>query len=193
MLTYHPVTPARWDDLVRLFEHHGNPGYCWCTYWRLPANEYSSLNSAGRKAVLAEKVGAGQPVGLLAYQDERPVAWCSIAPRESYLRLERSKTILPTEDGLRTWAIVCFYLDRSVRRQNIGQGLLRAALDYAHTQGAEAVEAYPVEPKPGPDGKPDYHVTYSFMGFLSTYIKAGFQDVTPTGSSRRVVQYIFGE
>lgn len=183
-----PVTPERWKDLVELFAGHGNPGYCWCQLWRIAGSRYRELDSAGRQALLREQVHSGLPVGLLAYQDHRPVGWCSIAPRESYGRLQRARSIRRVDDR-RTWSIVCFYLLRSVRGQGLTQVLIEAALETARRAGAQVVEAYPVEPGVDADGQPDYMVSYRFMGFLSMYLKAGFVDVTPPGSQRRVVRY----
>jgi GNAT superfamily N-acetyltransferase len=191
-MEFRPVTPERWIDLVRLFEHHGNPGYCWCTYWRLSDSQYDKSSSSGRKNVMKEIVSSGGQVGILAYLDAVPVAWCSIAPRETYQRLERSTTIKRIDDQI-TWSIVCFYLDRSVRRQHITLELLRAAVEYARSQGAQVVEAYPVEPRLDREGNPDYQVTYRFMGYLSTYRKAGFEDVTPQGAPRKIVRYVFSD
>lgn len=184
----HPVTSERWPDLVELFAGHGNPGYCWCQTWRIAGSRYRALDSAGRQALLKAQVQAGTPVGLLAYRDGRPVGWCSVAPRTTYGRLLRARSIRKV-DNRRTWSIVCFYLHQAVRGQGVSGVLISAALDYARRSGAQVVEAYPVEPQVGPDGVPDYQVSYRFMGFLSMYRRAGFVDATPPGSQRRVMRY----
>ena len=67
--------------------------------------------------------------------------------------------------------------------------LISAALDYAKSQGAQYVEAYPAVPVVKEDGGPDYKVTYRFMGFVPTFKKAGFQEVSPSGSKRPVFRY----
>jgi GNAT superfamily N-acetyltransferase len=189
MLEYFPVTAERWGDLERLFEGHGNPGYCWCTFWRISSTEYDRLNSRGRKQALKGMVETNEPIGILAYQNQEPVAWCSIAPRESYGRLERSRTIKRIDD-LRTWSIVCFYLSRHARRQGVALGLVRASVEYARSMGAEVVESYPVEPKMNKKGELDYGVSYRYMGYVSTFKKAGFKDITPIGGKRWVMRYI---
>lgn len=141
---------------------------------------------------MREMVASGTHVGILAYLGTVPVAWCSVAPRGTYQRLERSKAIKPIDDRI-TWSIVCFYLDRSVRRQHITLELIHAALEYARSQGAQAVEAYPVEPRLDREGNLDYKVTYRFMGYLSTYLRAEFEDVTPQGAPRKIVRFIFSD
>jgi GNAT superfamily N-acetyltransferase len=188
MLEFHPLTNERWDDLVRLFEHHGSPGYCWCTYWRLSSSKYSQSSSSGRREVLKGLVASGKPTGILAYRHSLPVGWCSIAPRQSYERLERSMTSAHIDERI-TWSVVCIYLDRTLRGKNLSLKLLRAAVDYAACQGAQVVEGYPVEPEVDMQGNLNYAVSYRFMGFKSTFEKAGFKDATPPGSQRRILRY----
>jgi hypothetical protein len=113
-IEFYPLTVERWDDLVHLFEGHGNPGYCWCTLWRLSSKEYGTLDSTGRRRVMEAIVEAGTPVGILGYLDGDPIGWCSVAPRETYSRLTRSRTIKRI-DHKRTWSVVCFYLHRRLR------------------------------------------------------------------------------
>ena len=38
------------------------------------------------------------PPGLIAYDRDEPVAWCSIAPREVFIRLGGSKFLSPVDD-----------------------------------------------------------------------------------------------
>jgi GNAT superfamily N-acetyltransferase len=188
-IEFYPLTAERWDDLRHLFEGHGNPGYCWCTLWRLSSREYGDLDSAGRRKAMEAIVGAGTRVGILGYLDGEPVGWCSVAPRETYSRLERSRTIKRI-DQKRTWSVVCFYLDRRLRGQSLTPEFLRVAVDYAASQGVEVVEGYPVEPEIDADGNWQPARSYRFMGYLSSYLKAGFVDVTPEGSRRKIVRYI---
>jgi hypothetical protein len=95
---YKPLTTENWDDLIELFEGHGNPGYCWCTLWRLSSKEYSKLASSERREVLHRYVTSSTPCGILAYRDGNVIGWCSIAPRQTYERLNRSRTIPRIDD-----------------------------------------------------------------------------------------------
>jgi GNAT superfamily N-acetyltransferase len=190
LLEFHPLTPPRWPDLVQLFQGHGNPGYCWCTTWRLSSSAYHCLDSAGRKAVLQDLVQGGIPTGIIAYTDGEPAGWCSVAPRQTYVRLERSRTIQPI-DELITWCVMCFFVARPRRGQGLALGLLQASVAYARSQGAQAVEGYPVEPRIDDNRQLQPATSYNFMGYLSTFQKAGFQDVTPPGQARRVMRIVF--
>src|SRR3972149_8418933 len=85
--SFHEVDENNWDDFVRLFESKGCPSYCWCMAWRPLPGDRSKATNAERKKAMKRIVSTGTPVGILGYQDGRPVAWCSIAPRGSYRSL----------------------------------------------------------------------------------------------------------
>lgn len=189
MLEFHPVTPELWDDLAQLFRSHGNPNYCWCQLWRLPSAAYSSMRSGERRACLQDSVAAETPVGILAYLKDKPVGWCSVAPRETYTRIVNSRKF-PKLDDKKTWAIVCLFLAPEIRGQKLSAKFLRAAVEYAKSQGAEVVEGFPVESRIDEDGNWQPAKIYTYMGYTSTYLKAGFKDVTPAGSPRRIMRHI---
>jgi GNAT superfamily N-acetyltransferase len=147
--------------------------------WRMRSSEFSRSTKEGRADALERLVHEGMPIGVLAYLDQEPVGWCSVAPRESYAALERYRA-LPRIDDRPVWSVVCFYVSSRIRRTGATLGLLNAAVDYAGSQGAEIIEGYPVEPGPR---------LYTYMGSPATFRAAGFQDVTPRGQSRRVMRY----
>ncbi len=122
------------------------------------------------------------PVGILAYLQEEPVGWCSIAPRESYAALERYRA-LPRIDDLPVWSVVCFFVTPRLRQHKATLGLLQAAVAYARAQGATIIEGYPVDPGAG---------LYTYMGSPATFRAAGFREVTPPGQARRVMRYLVG-
>jgi GNAT superfamily N-acetyltransferase len=174
---FYPLTTDRWFDLVKLFEHHGNPGYCWCMTWRAGSAEYKRLDSTGRKRALHSLVKSHVPIGILAYHADEPVGWCSIAPRETYTRLEKSTTLKRIDDQL-VWSVVCFFVKRQMRGQGLALQLLRAAVEYAASQGAHIVEGYPVEP-----GQ-----SYQFMGSPAIFKAAGFREVAHAENDRSIVR-----
>jgi len=84
------------------------------------------------------------PIGVVACKGDEPVGWCSVAPRETYVRLERSRTMpRVTPPATATWTILCFFVTRPHRDQHVAQALLEGAVAYARRQGAEVVEGYP--------------------------------------------------
>ncbi len=164
-----PVTADRWDDLVSLFERPGPRGGtpmtagCWCMWWRQRTGD-AEQNKSNMKQLLDRDT----PPGLLAYRDGSPVGWVSIAPRESFGQLMRSPRYRPSDDQPGVFVIVCFYVRPAAKRHGVASGLLDAALVYARSEGASAVEAYPNE-------RADY------MGDRAAFERRGFRPVRNAG------------
>jgi GNAT superfamily N-acetyltransferase len=173
-LTVHPLTPDRWADLEALFgPTRGAISGCWCMWFRLTRGGWNELGREGRKRAFKRLVSEGPPPGLLAYkagrEDESAVGWCAIAPREATPRLASSRVAKPIDDQP-AWAITCFYIDRTHRRQGMMAALVRAATRYARDQGARLVEACPVE-ELGSDAWGS-----AFVGVASCFRAEGFKE-----------------
>ncbi len=175
------VEGERWRDLARLFDAPGGPKYCWCMVWREAGPNRGQLTNDDRKALLAQRVQGNVPIGLLAYLDGEPVGWCSIAPRETLL--EGSLKGAPAEPGDVVWSIVCFYTPRKRRKAGMGRALLDAAVLEATARGATVIESYPVDAD---------SPSYRFMGFVSMYHAAGFEEVGRAGTRRHVMRLTVG-
>lgn len=174
-LEFHEVDAKHWPDLERLFEAKGGPKYCWCMAWRATGAE-TNADSAERKRLLKLRVVQRVPIGILGYSDGDPVAWCSIAPRETYRSLGGPEA---GDDRQQIWSLVCFYVPRQLRRRGITQELIAAAVATAKRRGAHVVEAYPVR-----EDSPSYR----FMGKVSVFKRAGFREVGRAGSRRHVMR-----
>ncbi len=175
-LTFREVELANWADMAALFESKGAPSYCWCMAWRPLAGDRNQISNAERKQALQAMVEAGTPIGILAYQDGQPLAWCSIAPRASYRPLGGAQ--YPGIPEGEIWSLVCFYVPRARRGQGLMRGLLRQAIETARGRGARIVEAYPVDPD---------SPSYRFMGFVSAFEQEGFSETGRAGSRRHVM------
>ena len=178
-LQFHEVDAGRWRDLERLFEAAGGPKYCWCMAWR-PLPGKLRTDPQAKKAALEHTVRQGVPVGILGYLDGEPVAWCSVAPRTTYRGLGVANDSSDSPEAV--WSIVCFFVVRRLRRQGVMKHLLAAAVEHAKGKGAKIVEAYPVDPD---------SPSYRFMGFVSAFKAAGFQEVARAGSRRHVMRLTF--
>jgi GNAT superfamily N-acetyltransferase len=131
-------------DFARLFEAKGSPHYCWCTPHRFA--DAPDRTDDEKKGLMHELVRAGTPIGVLAYEGAEPIGWCSVAPREGYARLARSRTMpRVTALGTPTWTILCFFVARGHRDEGITHALLEGAVAYAAAQGARIVEGYPFD------------------------------------------------
>ena len=136
---------------------------------------------AENRRTMKAVVDGGRVPGLIGYEDDIPVAWVSLGPREDYLKLRRSPVMKPVDDRP-VWSIVCFFVDRSARGKGLAERMLRAAVDYARSQGARLVEAYPVDAQEQKD--PDV----MFFGAKSMYDRAGFREVARRRPTRPVVR-----
>ena len=174
------MTQATVGDLERFSGSYGTFRWCSCQRWRLRSTPFREAGKEGRVAALAGQVAAGQPVGVLAYDDDEDdgaVGWCSIAPRESYAAVLASR-VIPQVPGERVWSVVCFFIAPRARRRGLRQKLLDAACGYAAEAGATVIEAYP-----SPDGK-----AYRYMGTRELYRAAGFDEVPGPAQGRPVMR-----
>lgn len=178
-LRFRPITPDSLSDINRFSNEHGKFSYCSCMRWRMTSSEFRNSSKPERIEALNDEASSGKPIGVLAYCGNRPVGWCSIAPRRSYAALERYRALPPIDDEP-VWSIVCFFIDSRHRRQGLTLRLIKAAVDYAASEGALIIEGYPVEPDAP---------SYTYMGSPNTFLRAGFIDVTPPGQKRSVVRH----
>jgi GNAT superfamily N-acetyltransferase len=185
-LSIHPLTPDRWDDLVALFGPNGATGGCWCMYNRQTNAEYEAGKGEANKQSFSAIVAEGRVPGLLASLDGAPVGWVSIAPREEYARLQRSPVMKPVDDTP-VWSITCFVIDRRHRGEGVASSLLDAAVDYARSRGAVAVEGYPVEPR-----KESMPAVFAWMGFASMFEKSGFVEIARRSETRPLMRKNLG-
>ena len=169
-LTFHPVTPAQWDDFCELFGPRGACAGCWCMWWRLPRPDFRAGKGTGNRAAMRKLVHAGVVPGILAYRGGRPVAWCSVAPRQEFPALDRSR-VFARVDASPVWSISCFFVSREARRSGITVKLIEAAAAYARRKGAWIIEGYPVVPTAA--GTAD---AFAFTGLASSFRKAGFTE-----------------
>jgi GNAT superfamily N-acetyltransferase len=170
----HPLDSGRMSDLGQVFGTRGDPSWCWCASFRLPASEFGR-NPAYNRSVLEgaiDTTGAdGRAPGLVAYRRGVPVGWVSLGPRQDYVRLAQSRLLAPIDDT-EVWSIVCFVVARAARGQGIADGLLGAAVAYAREHGAAQIEAYPVETEGGRIPSAN-----AYVGTTAMFLRAGFEVV----------------
>lgn len=182
-LRFHPLTPERWPDLEALFGNNGAYAGCWCMWFRVTRSRFEKQQGAGNKRALKKVVNSGEVPGILAYAEGQPIGWCSVAPREAFPVLDRSR-VLKRVDDKPVWSVVCFFVARPFRRAGVTAQLLKAAVDYAKAHDARIVEGYPVEPKK--TGIPD---PFAYHGLVSAFRKAGFLEVLRRSETRPIMRY----
>ena len=179
---FRPLTPERWPDLEALFGARGACGGCWCMAWRLKRSEFDRGKGEGNRRAFRAIVTSGAEPGVLAYAGGEPVAWCAVAPREVYAALGRSRVLAPVDDRP-VWSISCLFVTRRMRRSGVSAPLIRAAVSHAAAHGAEAVEAYPVEPYSG-----EMPAAFAWTGIASAFRRAGFKEVARRSRTRPIMR-----
>ena len=173
-LNFKPLTPETWRDFSELFSDNGVCDDCWCMFWRVTRKEFNEGRKGGNRKAMKALVESGVVPGIMAYENDKAVGWVSIAPRQDFASLERSPQLKRLDDQP-VWAIVCFYA-AGTARGGMMAALIEGAVDYARSQGAHIVEAYPDISTEGSNS------TDLYMGSLSTFLKAGFKQVADRGS-----------
>jgi GNAT superfamily N-acetyltransferase len=181
-LTILPATPARWPDFEALLGERGGYGGCWCMLWRLQRKDFEAQSGAGNRAAMKALFDAGTEPGLIAYDGDQPVGWCSVAPRAAFPRLERSWVLQPVDDQ-EVWSLSCFLIRKSHRNRGVSHALLAAAGDFVRARGGRILEGYPIDPKTTP-----YPVVYAWTGLASAFRAAGFEEVLRRSETRPILR-----
>ncbi|MFI5135026.1 MAG: hypothetical protein ACHQD9_04145, partial [Chitinophagales bacterium] len=87
-ISFRPLTESVWKDFEKLFGAKGACGGCWCMFWRLQRKDYDLNKGEGNKRMMKQLVKEGKIPGILLYLDNKVAGWCSVAPREEFVKLE---------------------------------------------------------------------------------------------------------
>jgi GNAT superfamily N-acetyltransferase len=177
-----PVTPSRWGDLEALFGERGACGGCWCMTWRLKRSEWEQGKGESNRRALQMIVEQNERPGVLAYSGREAIGWCSVAPREVFVALGRSRILAPV-DAEPVWSISCLFVAKAHRRRGVSVQLIEAAVAFAAKRGAKIVEAYPVEPYA--EAMPP---VFAWTGLTAAFSKAGFVEVARRSNARPIMR-----
>ena len=180
---FYPVTKENWKDFENLFGEKGACAGCWCMYWRMRRKEYDNLHGAGTKKKMENIVTNGTIPGILAYDNDNPVGWCSVAPREDFPVLENSR-VLKRIDDKPVWSVVCFFISKDYRRKGLSVELLNAAKNFVKNNNGKILEGYPVEPKSGKTAD-----VFAWTGLASAFRKVGFKEIVRRSETRPIMRY----
>ncbi|MDI6943657.1 GNAT family N-acetyltransferase [Microbacterium barkeri] len=186
-ITTAPATTAQWYDVQSALTGGGDGRSCQCMWPVLPNKEWQTTSVDERERMLRDEIDAGPPPGLVAYADGRAAGWVRVGPRPAQRRVLRSRIVKSgTQESLEddgVWAITCFSIRREHRGLGITRALLDAAVDYARSNGARVLEAYPIDTDSGRETRSND----LYVGALSTFANAGFKVIAHPTPSRAVV------
>jgi len=167
-----PASRVAFDDVQSVFGDRGPAARCQCQRYRLWPGE-----------------SFGPTCGLVAWLDEEPAGWCAAGPRSELNGLKRVFTVPwkgraedPDDPGV--WAVTCFYIRKGFRRRGIASALLRAAVGCARSQGARALEGYPIT-------RTDVISEELHVGTVPMFAEAGFRQVSAPTPRRLVMRIDF--
>lgn len=161
---------SRFDDFALVVgTRRPDAGGCWCMSYR-----DSRVPNLERPEYMRQECSTDPGPGVLAYVDDEPAGWCSVAPRSTYRQLMRSRTI-PFLDQRGAWSVVCFVVRPGFRGRGLMHDLLEGAVAHAAAHGAEVVEGYPVE-----TGGTRVDVISGYVGTVELFEAAGFHRAAPT-------------
>jgi GNAT superfamily N-acetyltransferase len=181
-LKFDPLTVANWKDFEILMGEKGGCGNCWCMFFRLPYKTFQENKPDGNKKMMKQLVNKGMPQGLIASLNNEPVGWIAMAPREDYMKMEKSRSFKRIDDKP-VWSITCFFIKKEFRHKGLSQQLIKGAIDFAKKKKIKTLEAYPAIPYPE-------KVPYPFLwvGILSSFLNNGFTIVQQQSKSRAMVR-----
>lgn len=183
-LTFESLNRANWAQFVQLFGERGACGNCWCMYYRLTKADYKEGKvESGNKNAMHELVLNNKPTGILGFYEGQAIAWCAFAPREDFIKLEKSRVHKRIDDEP-VWSIPCFFIDKKFRGQGISVELLKAVIRYARENGIRIIEAYPTIPTTERIAD-----SFAWIGLYKSFERAGFEVVDKTSKNRPMVRY----
>jgi GNAT superfamily N-acetyltransferase len=153
-------------------------------WWRATPKDFEKNKGAGNKRAMKKRITTGEIPGILAYHAGEPVGWCSVAPREEFPSLARSRILAPADDKT-VWSVTCLFVRRDFRRQGISVRLLNTAARYVAACGGRIVEGYPVDPKT--NSEPDAFMSH---GLSSAFEQAQYREVIRRSPKRPIMRRV---
>lgn len=189
-----PANEATWEDLKAVLGGAGYHGGCWCQRMKMSGRDwfYQGVPVAERQRRLEDQTRCGnadaaETSGLVAYWGDDPVGWCAVEPRSRFMRMGQApwkgRQEDPNDPGI--WCVACTVVKSGFRHKGVSRALIAAAVDFARSRGARALEGYGMITQPGVD------ITWGelHVGAVSAFAAAGLREVNRP-SKRRVVMRI---
>lgn len=172
-------------------------GRCQCQRQVLGDREWWYMPVDERRFRLAEQTSANDPdapetSGLVGYLDGEPVGWVAVAPRPTYRRLQGRGGIpwkgrVEDMGDASVWSATCFVVRKGYRGRGLTYELARAAVEFARSRGAAALEGYPIAAKDGGTIVWDE----ASVGTPQVFRAAGLEQVSAPTVRRRVMRIDF--
>ncbi len=147
MVAVREVGPGLVRDLDRLFGSDDDADRCWCMWFLMSVRDFHAAGREGNRRSLLNLIDdSPTPIGLVAYDDDLPVGWCAVGPKQRYSRAVKTPTLRgwSSPDDETTWFLPCLFITPDLRRKGIATALVTAGIEAARQQGATAIESFPL-------------------------------------------------
>ncbi|HET9055973.1 MAG TPA: GNAT family N-acetyltransferase [Chitinophagaceae bacterium] len=181
-LFFNELTHLNWKQYEVLMGEKGGCGNCWCMLFRLPYREFQQNKPNGNKKLMHQLVNKGKPVGLILSIADEPIGWIAMAPREDYIKIEKSR-VFKRIDNNPVWSITCFFIKKEYRKMGLSKQLIKGAVDFAKRKNIKILEAYPTIPYSENVPPP-----FLWVGVLSAFTDCGFKVVKQNSKTRAMVR-----
>jgi GNAT superfamily N-acetyltransferase len=164
------------DDLAavaELFESQRNTRRCWCMAFCTTRSQFARgwLRGGNERRFEAMAATEPSPMGILAHRGDEAVGWCACGPRARYI-IPGSPANKIIDSGISydnetVWFLPCLFIHPGYRGQRLTPILVRAAVELARSQGASAIESWPLARSVGRSGD-------AFLGREQVFEELGF-------------------
>lgn len=174
------LSSANLSDFYTVHCSDNGTGWCYCAAWWVPTWEGWGDRPAEQNRALRESLfNQGEYDGYLCYdEEERPVAWAQVGPRDRLVKLISQFNLEPDADA---WAMSCFLVLPQLRRRGIAQAFLERILDDLRGRNVARVEAYPRRGA-------DLDELELWMGPQEIFHRAGFIPVGDHSTRTRLIK-----
>lgn len=189
-----PANEATWEDVQAVFGARGDAARCQCQRYKLGWTARHEMSRDELCFRLHDQADCGHPEsdatsGLVGYVDGEAAAWCAIESRPNYPNLTQTvwRGRAENPDDAHVWSVTCFVVRVGYRRRGITYEMARAAVDFARSRGAAALEAYPMITSP------DHVITWGelHVGAVKVFTAAGFREILHPSKRRYVMRIDF--
>jgi len=153
---------------------------CYCSWWHINPESMENYDQEKRdnpekfRNCIYSKVQSGFHVGVIAFEDETPMAWISIGPVNQFFWAWK-RTLDLQEKAEKTAAIMCFNTAPIFRGKNKFIPIMEALMEYGRKQNWLAIEGYPFD-----DSALKKHGdAVLWPGLTSEFLECGFNRIAP--------------
>lgn len=154
-------------------------GGCYCSFWHQKWTSMEDWEKCQKETpernrqIVYEKMRSGFHVGVLAYYDDKLLAWLSVGPlTDFYWTWKRTAHV--GEEARSVAGITCFTVVPEFRGQGMQARILEALKEYGRSQGWTAIEGYPFDAS----ALEKHRDEVIWPGVTKGFAESGFQRVT---------------